>query len=129
VSPAPVRRVKSHRWHGAVPLGEWVERKHSTRIHRVAWNFFKQPYWSDRDRERFAAFLAALTEGRRGQARDLARIFAGVLRGEAPMEQEGSFNRYHRVGSDAPRWLQMFFRDEPQWEVRLQAWITAILGE
>jgi len=126
VAPAPVRRVLSKwtRQGGAVPLGEWVRWKRATRLHRIAWNFFKEPYDSPCHRLPFARFLASLTEGRSAYAAELAAIFRGVLAGQGPMDQSGDFSRYHRFGDDAPAWLHQFFRDEPAWEPRLRAWIA-----
>jgi hypothetical protein len=105
VAPAPVRRVLSKwtRTGGAIPLGEWVRWKRATRLHRIAWNFFKEPYDGQCHRLPFVRFL-----------------------GQAPMDQPGDFSRFYVIGGDAPTWLRRFFRDEPAWEPRLRGWIAAL---
>jgi hypothetical protein len=80
ISPAPVRRVKSRRFGGAVPLREWIAKNQTTRIGHVAWNFFKQPYECERDRERFVAFLVSLTEGQSAHSRQLAELRRSSVR-------------------------------------------------
>jgi len=128
VAPAPVRRILSTwtRQGGAVPLGEWVRWKRATRLHRIAWNFFKDPYDGPRHRLPFTRFLASLTEGRSAYAGELAAIFAGILAGQDPMDQPGDFSRFYVIGGDAPTWLLQFYRDEPAWEPRLRGWIATL---
>lgn len=129
IDPVPVRRVKSQRrfW-GPVPLGEWVEEKLARRTERTAWNFFKQPYRGDRDREPFAAFLFSLTQGRSEHSRQVARVFAGILGMTHPLARQDQDRRHYRIGSSAPFWMGRFFQDEPAWEGRLRAWVLERLG-
>ena len=136
VSPAPVRRIKSRRYvWGPVPLGEWVAGKLSRRVERTAWNYFKEPYDSQRHRKTFSAILASLTKGRSAHSRALAERFAGLLAGIDPeLLKEGRYvltgAPHYAVarGRQVNTWLQAFFRDEPEWEPRLRAWIIEMVS-
>jgi hypothetical protein len=82
------------------------------RIRRTAWNHFRWPYHGGRDRQRFVGFLNAITQGRNGQSAELAQFFQQLLE-----------SRAHR------EWLDEFFRDEPEWRERVDAWIASFPAE
>jgi hypothetical protein len=114
-----------------MPLAEWVQHRQRARIRRTCWNYFKHPYQSGHDRERFAAFLSTLTMGLTAYARELALFFNQFLEPpEIPVEPDPPGRALgHGVLPGPQLWLRSFFQDEPEWERRLRAWIArAVVG-
>ncbi|MBL8045312.1 MAG: hypothetical protein JNL09_02165 [Anaerolineales bacterium] len=105
-----------------VSLGERVNNKLEVRRSRLGWNFFRQPYSSVADRERFVAFLSALIVGRSAESFRLARVVAEWL---APPHHDISWHKLE----EKQRWLTAFFKDEPTWEKRLHKWIAEMLSK
>jgi hypothetical protein len=117
-SPEIVRRREVKKW-SVAPMGMIVQGRLEDRIRRTAWNFFREPYDSTRHRERFAKFLASQIDGTTENSRRLALLFQAALSGpQGYNSRSGSWG--HRRD-----WLQDFFRDEPDWERRLRAWIAS----
>src|SRR5690349_21602056 len=79
--PGAIRRKPMRKW-GATPVGEIVQYRITKRLSRTAWNFFKWPYNSARDRERFASFLATVVRGRTDGSKRLASLFRRALDNE-----------------------------------------------
>ena len=81
----------------------------------------------ERDRERFVAFLNTLIEGGTAYSRELAFFFNQLLEPpEMPVQVDHVSVPSGFPFSPAPRvWLRSFFRDEPEWERRLRAWIAS----
>jgi len=96
------------RFHIPIRLDRWVESRIESRREHAGWNYFKEPYDSERHRVRFAAFLTALVESRGDEALHLA-----------PVWQD-------RLGDDfrARPWLESFFQDEPAFRGTLDSWIA-----
>src|SRR5688572_9367151 len=67
-----IARKRIAKWGAGTTLGEWVQDRLERRVERAGWNYFKTNYDSALHRERFVAFLASLTSGRRGRAREHA---------------------------------------------------------
>ncbi len=106
-------------------LGEHVQQALEKRVQRVAWNFFKHPYDTDRHRQPFARFLAALTAGRRGHSGEMARRFGLIL--DAPMRADpGPVRVWPPSLSQNHQWLSAFFADEPDWKPKLRSWIAEV---
>lgn len=96
------------RWHVPVRLDRWVESRIESRRNYAGWNYFKEPYESERHQLRFTAFLTALVAIRGDEARHLAPIWqdrlADPFRGRP--------------------WLESFFRDQPALRGTLDSWIA-----
>jgi hypothetical protein len=114
----PVRREQVRKWPGAaVPLGERLQHRYYMRIYRTAWNFFKRPYLSERDKLPFIAFLAQLIQSKTEHTKEVAQLFSELLSdGEEAGEYTSRYDR--RIG-----WLQAFLKDDPLWGDRLTQWI------
>jgi hypothetical protein len=123
-----VRRRSKRKW-GALPLGQAIRQSQRRRVYGAARRYFGRPYVAARDRQRFSAFLAALTAGASARQRGMARRFADLL--DASRDAHPDMTRYLRgtMPSQYPLWLRAFLRDEPAWEPRLRAWIARVLGE
>ncbi len=116
-----VRRRVVRKW-GTSSLGERVQRRHWRRIYTTGWNFFKEPYASERHRLRFVAFLDSLTEGSTSYSRDVAIFFRDLLDAQhAPPRVH-----FRDVEARGRPWLRAFLRDAPEWSPRLQAWIARL---
>jgi hypothetical protein len=126
----PVRRDFVRKWR-VVSLAEWAQQVHKARVSRTCWNYFKNPYQSGRDRERFMAFLDTLTEGGTAYSRELAFFFNQLLEPpEIPVQADFIGPPSGFPFSPGPRaWLRAFFRDEPEWEFRLRAWIASMAAD
>jgi hypothetical protein len=101
-------------------LREHVTRVLNNRVERVAWNYFKNPYDSERHRVPFARFLAALTAGR---SPALAQRFRRIL-STPPARSVGPGRVWPPDPAQQHGWLLAFFADEPQWRQRLHDWAT-----
>jgi hypothetical protein len=97
-------------------LREWVDSRLEGRVQSAGRDrYFARPYNSEMHRERFGSYLQTTLSGRSAKAAEIARFYAEVL-SPSGVEEE----RYHarwRV------WLRAFFRDEPEYEHKLKAWI------
>jgi hypothetical protein len=118
VPAKPVRHRKIYRW-GPIRLKEAVQYRLEGRARRVGWNFFKQPYSSQKHRVPFIAFLRTLLADTKSEhAREVARTLSLVF--VPPVDRRA----WAWGGPQKWAWLQAFFRDEPEWEPRLRAWIA-----
>jgi hypothetical protein len=122
----PLRRPKPHKWPGtAQPLGAFLRQRRRTRVQKVAWNYFKEPYNGDRHCQPFSAFLREVSRGRGDPSRELTRAFERLHSSQRePGGRENS--AYDPWRSECRRrWLQAFLQDEPEWEGRLLDWIRS----
>jgi len=117
-----VRRRAVESWPSPT-LAEHVARVLDNRVERVAWNYFKSPYDSERHRQPFARFLATVTSGRPGHPRALAQRFARIL-ATPPAATSGPLHSWPPDPAHNHRWLLAFFADEPDWQQRLHQWIS-----
>jgi hypothetical protein len=129
--PEAIRRRIVRKW-GVTPMGEVVSFRIATRLFRTAWNFYKQPYDSTHDRERFARFLASVILGRTEYSRRLASLFGQALVFKEPhfyllqpREFDAASHPWHVAWDRWHNWLQTFLKDEPEWEQRLRDWIDS----
>jgi hypothetical protein len=104
------QRPPWRRWHVPVRLDRWVESRLDGRREHAGWNYFKQPYETERHRVRFAAFLTALLATSGDEARHLVPVWQDRL--------EDHFT--------ARPWLESFFEDEPALRDSLNAWIATV---
>jgi hypothetical protein len=122
-----VRRRIKRKW-GAVPLREAIRQRQRRQVYGAARQYFGRPYVAARDRQRFSAYLAALTAGATARQRGLARRFADLLDAARHATPDMTCYRAGTMPSQYPAWLRAFLRDEPAWEPRLRAWIARVLG-
>jgi hypothetical protein len=108
-----------------VPLGEVVARRLRLRWERRAIKFFNHKYWAPRDRERFVAFLTSLTSAPSQYTHELVEMFDGTLEARSEKGLPNSTRQYDRFGRWRKQYLHGFFRDEPEWEERVRAWIAS----
>lgn len=118
-SVPPVRRKSVRKW-GSVPLGKWVAYRQAKRIRQVAWNYFRNPYERERDRERFSTFLAATMAIDTADTRALALHWHALLHGFEPGQPRVYMNDDRRSA-----WLKAFLADNPEWDQRLHAWMES----
>lgn len=97
-----------------------VEAQLDQRRIRQAWSYFKQPYNSKLHRQDFVYFLSLLIESKSVQAQRAALEISNWLN-LSPTDFFYRWNQWHY------EWLQNFFKDEPEWELRLKQWINSIL--
>jgi hypothetical protein len=122
----PVRRNRVRKWTGsALALGEHIPHRHFMRVYRTAWNFFKTPYDSTRNKARFITFVAQITQEKTPHMAKVAAMFEELLHPPACMSDAQYSSRLDRRS----QWLQAFVADEPAWGARLQAWIAETTQE
>ena len=128
VDPGTVVREEVRKWPVA-PMGEVVRKRLEARAVKTAWNFFKRPYNSSPDQRRFSRFLASQLEGHSDHSQELALLFQKALLG--PVNAERSAGPQFGVPNWEmyQDWLYAFFKDEPEWEVRLRTWIASFEQE
>ena len=109
-----IPRERPRKW-GVITLREKVDGTLEDRVHHIGWNYFKEPYDSNKHRRRFSNYLTTIVEGRTDYSAKIAQFLWEILSPSDP-RSESSFS-YTR------RWLRSFFSDEPEWEERLLTWI------
>jgi hypothetical protein len=121
-----IRSVRSpiRYWrHGVLTLREHVADRARKRLWSAAFDFFGKRYDPAEHRTRFANYLASLVAGSGEGSRAMAAFLANVLNPE-PRHDTMDWRRRRRGD-----WLRAFFRDEPQWEPRLRAWMDRMLED
>lgn len=97
-------------------LRGWVESRLEGRVRLAGGDrYFAHLYNSARHRERFGQYLQTILAGRSARSAEVARFYGAVLSPSDP-EEERLTTRW-RV------WLLAFFKDEPDYEPKLRAWI------
>ena len=102
-----------------ITVRERVQTQLDQRRIRQAWSYFKQPYNSKLHRQDFVYFLSLLVESKSVQAGRAALEIRNWLY-PSPADYYYRWNQWHY------EWLQRFFQDEPEWELRLKNWINSI---
>lgn len=118
----PVRRDLARKMAYAVPLREHVAHRHSMRVYRTAWNFFKRPYDTALHQVRFAAFLEQITQEDTPHTRKVAAMFRHILQPLSDL-RPASIDRFRA------QWLRAFLRDEPAWAGRIVEWAASVQEE
>jgi hypothetical protein len=97
-------------------LGEWVDSRLKGRVQLAGGDkYFAHSYDTAMHRESFCKYLQAILSGRSARSAEVARFYRTVL---SPCDVEEE-----RVSTRWPVWLLAFFKDEPDYELRLRAWI------
>lgn len=97
-------------------LREWVDGRLEGRVRSAGRDrYFALPYNSAVHRERFCKYLQTVLSGRSAKSAEVARFYGEVL-GPSGVEEERLTARW-RV------WLRAFFKDAPDYEPKLRAWI------
>ena len=97
-------------------LREWVESRLESRVRRAGWDrYFVYRYDSATHRERFCKYLQTMLSGRSAKSAEVARFYREVLR-PSRVDEAHHFTSW-RV------WLLAFFKDEPEYELKLRGWI------
>jgi hypothetical protein len=118
-----IRREKPLKWPGtAKPLGAFLEERRMERVQKIARNYFKHPYNSDKHREGFSDFLAEVTKDQGERGRELALAFEYLLFGNTGSVVESELRLGAWRNESRREWLKAFLHDEPEWEDRLIKW-------
>jgi hypothetical protein len=96
-------------------LKEWVGSRLEGRVQFAGDRYFAEAYKSERHRKGFSKYLQTILSGRSAKSFEIARFYEEVLNPSA-LEAE----RYH---ARRRAWLRAFFRDEPEYECKLRAWM------
>jgi hypothetical protein len=110
---------------GVKTVRERLADRAESRQRKTGFNFFREPYDAARHQKPFAAYLASIVagppsgDGSRARAAHLARVLDPT-----PMDP-----RTDRWRETRRLWMHAFFRDEPEWDARLRAWIDACLAD
>ena len=96
-------------------LEEWVKDRVDRRIQLAGDRYFAHAYNSAVHRKRFKRYLQTLLSGRSLGSARVANYYKELLDPSNPEVQ-----RYH---ARRRAWLRSFFRDEPDFELKLKAWI------
>jgi transcriptional accessory protein Tex/SPT6 len=97
-------------------LNEWVKARVDGRVQRAGDRYFSETYSSAVHRKRFKRYLQTLLSGRSSGSAKVASYYKELLDPPNPDAE-----RYH---ADRRTWLRSFFRDEPDCELELKAWIV-----
>lgn len=116
VKRAPGSHYKAHRY----SLEEWVKDRLEKRVQFAGVRYFDHPYDSQLHRKSFKKYLQSLLSGRSSRSASVASFYKTVL-----YPQDVDTANYHERRRD---WLRSFFRDEPDYERRLDAWIDELEG-
>jgi hypothetical protein len=101
-------------------LKEWVDSRLEYRVQSAGSDkYFSRPYSSESHRKGFGKYLRTILSGRSAKSAELARFYEEVLNPSKPHEGETRYAGWRN-------WLQAFFRDEPELEGKLIAWIREI---
>jgi hypothetical protein len=120
--PDTTTRERVRKWVGTVvPLGQIVQDRIGRRAISSAQSFFWHDYDTTQDRVRFSAFLQSRVAGRTAKS----RLLALYLRELMEPANEGRWATDEWLSEKGQQWLHAFFRDEPEWEARVRAWISS----
>jgi hypothetical protein len=97
-------------------LKEWVKDRLEGRVKFAGDRYFAEPYDSAAHRKRFSKHLKTILSGRSSTSALVARFYEDVLN---PSNLEAEKHHAKRR-----LWLQAFFKDEPEYEVKLSVWIA-----
>lgn len=111
IESAPGADFKAH----PHTLKDWVTTRLEGRVQFAGARYFGETYSSKTHRKKFGKHLQTILSGRSAKAAEAARFYDEVLNSSS-MEAE----RYH---ARRKVWLKTFFKDEPEFELRLKAWI------
>lgn len=112
IARPPGADFKAHRH----SLKEWVESRLEGRVQIAGERYFSEKYDPLVHRKRFKRYVQALLAGRSLRSAGVAYFYKAVL---DPQDLETQ--RYHEKKRE---WLRSFFRDEPEYERKLNAWIV-----
>jgi hypothetical protein len=99
-------------------LKEWVTSSLEVRVQSAGDRYFAEAYNPDRHQKRFSRYLQTILSGRSAKSAEVASFYEAVLN-PSSLEEE----RHH---ARRRAWLRAFFRDEPEYERKLRAWIRDI---
>ncbi len=112
VERAPGADFKAYQY----TLREWVESRLEGRVRSAGRDrYFSHRYDSATHRERFCKYLQNILSGRSAKSAEVARFYGEAL--SPPGVEEASYLTRWRA------WLLAFFRDEPDYEPKVRAWI------
>ena len=97
-------------------LKEWVKNRLEGRVQFAGDRYFAESYNSATHRKKFRKHLQTILSGRSATSAVVAKFYEDVLN---PSN--------HEVEKDHARrrsWLQAFFEDEPEYKLKLSAWIS-----
>ena len=120
-NPMSVRRQRVRKL-GVLPFGEVLRRRKEKRLEGTMHNFLSGSYYPIYGREHFAAFLSSQVGGRTEKSRMLAQYLQELM--DIPQKYVRTVEQYW-WWEKKREWLLAFFRDEPEWEERVRAWIAS----
>lgn len=94
---------------------ERVQTQLDQRCRRQIANCFWQPYNSQVHRQEFIRFLSLITQSKSSQAQKTAWQMRDWLYPSAS-------DYFYQCNYRRHKWLQEFFKDQPEWELRLKKW-------
>ena len=97
-------------------IKEWVKNRLEGRVRFAGHRYFAKPYNSAAHRKSFRKHLQTIISGRSANSAVVARFYEEVLN-PSNLETEN----YH---AKRRLWLQAFFEDEPEYELKLRVWIA-----
>lgn len=118
------RRQKLTKW-GTLSLGEQIKRTSGSRLVRLAWNYFKEPYDSSKHREGFQRVIETLVNGKTPASAKQATWVRYWLMAEQVETTRILHPKYFSWRSGRARWLAAFFADEPAYRKLLQDWVES----
>lgn len=102
-------------------LKEWVTNRLEGRVQFAGDRYFAESYNSETHRKRFRKHLQTILAGRSANSAAVARFYEDVLN-PSNLEVE----KYH---AKRRSWLQAFFKDDPEYELKLSVWIAEMQRE
>lgn len=99
-------------------LKEWVTNHLEVRVQSAGEKYFAEAYKPEKHRRRFGRYLETILSGRSAKSAEVANFYDAVLN---PSSVEAE--TYH---AKRRAWLRAFFKDEPEHERKLRAWIREI---
>jgi hypothetical protein len=115
---------KLEKW-GVMTLKDWVDGRFEGRAYRVAWNYFKTPYNATEHKEAFTKLLDEIvrTKGTERYGQELAKRFSQMLYTATELKLIGLKSARDET---ARKWFSEYFRDAPEAEKRLRAWLKRV---
>lgn len=112
-----INRVAGHDFKARpYTLKEWVENRLEGRVRFAGDRYFAEPYNSAKHRKRFRKYLQTILSGRSANSAVVAKFYGEVL--NPPDLEAEKYLAKRRL------WLQAFFEDEPEYELKLGVWIA-----
>ena len=97
-------------------LKEWVENRLDNRVKFAGDRYFAEAYNSAAHRVRFRKYLQTILSGRSAISAAVAAFYEDLL--NPPNLEVEKYHARRRL------WLQAFFKDEPEYELKLRVWIA-----